>query len=303
MNLAPIALFVYKRPRQTQLVLESLANNDYACDSTLYVFSDAAKEIADKVYVDEVRNVVRSQQWCKEVHLIERPHNLGLFKSITSGVSELVERFGRIIVIEDDLVLSKGFLDFINRALDKYESVERVMQISGHTFPFNSTDTNDANFIPVATCQGWATWKRAWKLFDPSTLGYESLIYDKALRYKFNVNGSFPYTRMLFAQKAGKISSWAICWWWSFFNNDGLCLYPSLSLVKNIGFGEGASHTKASDSYYNDIHWHCDRVVRNLPEHVDVDLNAFKKWQSYIRKHGSLYARVKRRLKSYFRFM
>lgn len=285
---SPIAMFVYKRPEQTRLALESLSKNAGSEESILYVYSDGAKSALDQSAVNSVRDVIKSKQWCKEVHLIERNENWGLFKSIVSGVSELTNNYGRVIVLEDDLLVSTGFIDYMNRALTKYCDVEKVMQVSGHTFPFNDSETNDAYFIPIATCQGWATWQRAWKHFDPNASGYEELMHNKDMQKKFDVNGSYPYTKMLRKQKAGKINSWAIYWWWAVHKNQGLCLYPKNSLVYNIGFGAGASHTQGADSYYNDPLWSNDQIVNELPDSVLIDNNSYFLWQKYISSRNAL---------------
>ena len=238
---APIAFFAYKRPEHTRRSLESLAQNEEAEESELFIFCDASKRQEDQEGVSQVREVVKSQQWCGKVHIIERENNMGCAKSIISGVTEICEKFGSVIVVEDDLVVSPFFLDYMNTALNLYEH-SCVMQISGHMFPVKLDVATDAVLLPFTTSWGWATWQRAWKHFEPQMLGYEKLKSNKLLRYEFELNGSYPYFKMLEAQINKKIDSWAICWYLSTFMLKGLTLHPAHSLVSNIGVDGSGTH-------------------------------------------------------------
>src|SRR3990172_10340623 len=143
MSKAPIALFVYKRPEHAERTLKSLSRCNSADESELYIFCDGYKGAKDAEGVAEVRKVVRSRKWCKKINIIEQDKNIGLSNSIIYGVTEVCNRYGRVIVIEDDLLTSKYYLDYMNKALDIFENNERVMQISGHMFPVNiQTGTN-----------------------------------------------------------------------------------------------------------------------------------------------------------------
>jgi hypothetical protein len=239
---APILFFTYKRPDHTRQALQSLAQNEGSQESELFIFCDAPKRAEDEEAVRQVREVIRTQQWCGKVHIIERETNMGCANSIISGVTEICEKYGRVIVLEDDLVLSPFFLDYMNRALDLYEDNPQVMQISGHMFPVNLDVETDAVFLPFSTSWGWATWQRSWKYFDPGMSGYAQLTSNKKLRYKFDLNGSYPYFKMLEEQIDGKIDAWCIRWYLSTFLLGGLTLYPTQSLVSNIGFDGSGTH-------------------------------------------------------------
>jgi len=297
---APIAFFAYKRPEQTFRSLVSLANNSGAAESELFIYCDGPKASHDEVAVRQTRQVARDRQWCRQVHIIEQATNRGLARSVIDGVTRLVEEFGRVIVLEDDLLVARGFLDYVNRALGQYESVEHVLQISGHMFHIHDRSSeHDAFFMPMVTSWGWATWKRAWRLFDPRATGYAALKHDEDLRDKFDLNGSYPYSAMLLAQMAGEIDSWAIRWWWSVFRNHGLSLYPKTSLIRNIGFQTGATNTKGPDIYYNDPCWSEDNVVALLPEKVEVNRVNFEQVQLCLSlaMRVSVFRRVKQRIK------
>ncbi|MEQ8384399.1 MAG: hypothetical protein RH949_18770 [Coleofasciculus sp. A1-SPW-01] len=234
MKKSPIALFVYKRPEHTLKLLESLAKNEGANESELFIFCDGSKSLADRLVVSKVREIVKSRQWCWQVHITEREENLGLAQSIISGVTEICAHYGRVIALEDDLVLSPYFLRYMNDALDRYEHELKVMHISGYMFPVK-TKLPETFFMRNPSCWGWATWQRAWQYFEEDSELLIKKIKCNKLDKKFSLANSYPFFEMLEQQSVGKINSWAIRWYASIFLVKGLCLYPRYSLVKNTG--------------------------------------------------------------------
>lgn len=285
MNLAPIILFVYNRPWHTRKTLEALQGNALASESDLVIFADGAKGSGDREAVEDVRALVREVDGFKSVTLVERETNRGLAESVLSGVSDVIRRFGRAIVLEDDLVVSRGFLRYMNEALERYRDAEQVLQISGHVFPFEPVlSKNDAFFLPLSTSWGWATWQRAWNPFDPEVKNIDHLRKSFKLRKAFDLDGAYPYARMLEAQLRGEVDSWAIRWWWYFFNAGGLCLFPKCSLVKNIGFDPSGTHTKTENVFCNDLSWAGYREVSSLPRDVDIDQESFCRLKKYLKE-------------------
>lgn len=242
MALAPIVLFVYNRPSHTRQTVEALLKNDLAGESDLFVYADAPKSGAQAEAVREVREYIRTITGFRSVCIVERGKNWGLANSIIDGVTTVVNKYGRIIVLEDDLIVTPHFLDFMNRALDKYENELQVIQVSGFMFPVKIRIKEDALFLPLTTSWGWATWKRAWQLFDPDAKGYAQVKADPALRKRFNLDDSYDYFSMLDAQLAGRVDSWAVRWQLSAFLNDSLTLYPRHSLIVNVGFDGTGTH-------------------------------------------------------------
>jgi len=170
-------------------------------------------------------------------------HNQGLGNSIIGGVSAVLEEFGRVIVVEDDLELSPGFLTYMNTALEQYADEENVYQVSGYMFESPEiSQMSSALFLPWTVSWGWATWDRAWKHFEPEAPGWERVRGDRRLRHQFNVDGSYGYANMLVCQMSGLIDSWAVRWYWSVFMRGGVVLYPPVSLVRNAGFDGSGSH-------------------------------------------------------------
>lgn len=242
MDLAPIAFFVYKRPEHTLRALSSLAQCHLAQESKLYIFCDGIKSPSDRDRVMEARTVVKSQQWCGEVEILEREKNIGLAKSIIAGVTELSNQYGKVIVLEDDLLLHPQFLEYMNHALERYQNEERVMQISGHMFPADFSCDTDSFFLPSITTWGWGTWQRAWQHLDPKLTGYDLLKKNRKLRYQFDLNNSYFYFELLEDLIAGKIDAWGIMWYLSVFMQEGLTLFPRYSLVDNIGRDGSGTH-------------------------------------------------------------
>ena len=297
---APIAFFAYKRPEHTLKSLQSLSENPEASQSELFIFCDAPKQLEDWSAVNKVREVIRQEQWCKVVHIREQDNNLGLANSIITGVTELCDRFGRVIVIEDDLILSPYFLQYINSALDRYADEPRVMQISGYMFPIELKPETDSIFLPFTTSWGWATWKRAWKFFDFEMLGYEIIKNDRKLRHKFDLSSSYPYFSMLETQRNGQLDSWAIRWYLSVFMKEGLTLYPVRSLVHNIGFDGSGTHCGASLSLDGEM---TQSKILSMPKSLRLNYKEIELVFKYLRSLNqppSLLQRIKNKIMRIF---
>lgn len=257
MKFSPIALFVYNRPRHTQQTLEALQKNSLAEESILYVFSDSSKLGANEETLNNiqlVRNLVKSKSWCKEVVLIEKKENMGLANSIITGVTDVVGKHGSVIVLEDDIVTSPGFLQYMNDALNMYENDDRVGCIHAWNYALDTSKQKESTFfLKGADCWGWATWKRSWDLFELDGQKLLNEIQDKKLEYSFNRNGTQPFIQMLEDQIAGKNDSWAIRWHASLFLNNKFCLWPTKSIVTNIGLDGSGIHSGNNEIEQNSI--------------------------------------------------
>jgi hypothetical protein len=248
--------------------VDALGANLLAAESDLFVFSDAARSNADVSDVEKVRRLAKEIDGFRSVSIIERSENLGLAESISKGIGYLTTKFNRVIVLEDDLITSRHFLEYMNAALDRYESEARVMQIAGHMFSADLESNYDALFLPFISSWGWATWRRAWQHYDPTAAGYRILCNDSKLRDKFDLGGAYQYFRMLQAQQEGKINSWAVRWYLSVFMHDGLALYPRRTLVQNLGF-DGSGVNCAARDFIQDSIDPGFRVVR-MPESIAI---------------------------------
>lgn len=242
---APIALFAYNRPAHTRRLVASLQRNALARASELVVFSDAPKAAGEVEQVGQVRRFIGQIDGFRSVTLVERERNLGLARSIIDGVTAVVGAQGRVIVLEDDLTVTPHFLEFMNRALETYADAERVIQVSGYMFPVPVAVEEDALFLPLTTSWGWATWRRAWRWFDPAAEGYARLKADPELRRRFNLGGAYDYFSLLEDQLAGRVDSWAVRWQLVAFLREALTLYPRYALTANTGFDGSGTHPAA----------------------------------------------------------
>ena len=262
MNFAPIVLFVYNRPWHTRQTLNALMQNELANQSVIFIYSDGPKENAtgERIEkIEEVRKVITEQQWCKEVHIVEAKKNKGLADSIVEGVTEIVNKYGKIIVLEDDIVTSPGFLKYMNDALSLYENEEKVYHVSGFMFPVKEK-LPETFFYNATSCWGWATWARSWKYLNlnPENL-YEQLKRGKLFK-KYDYKGLFGFTRQLQDNIHGRLYTWAIKWHTSVFLKKGLCLHPGRSLVNNIGNDSSGENCNTTEKY----------LWPHLAEKVDV---------------------------------
>lgn len=243
MNLAPIVLFVYNRPWHSQKTIQALIQNKLSSESELYIYADAPKNEGDSFFVQQVRDYIDNITGFKKVTVIKRTKNLGLANSVIDGVTTILNNYGKIIVVEDDLVTSPYFLDYMNNALDVYQNQNKVMHISGYMFPVSNAEKLPTTFFYRATtCWGWATWKRAWDNFEQSSIRLLEDIHSQKLENKFDIQGTYEYSSMLKSQSEGDIDSWAVRWYASVFLKNGLCLHPATSLVHNIGFDGSGVH-------------------------------------------------------------
>lgn len=245
---APVVLFVYNRPNHTEKVLDALNNAAYG-EMDLYIFSDGWKSEKDKANVETVRMIVKqflSKSKFSRTIIYESPTNQGLANSVIKGVTRIINDYGNVIVLEDDLVVSKHFLAYMNKALDYYCKDEKIWSISGYSFPMKSlAEYNHDVFVNGrGCCWGWATWKNRWNLVDWEVREYNRFKHNWLLRRRFGKYGrDLPI--MLDAQMYTNHNSWAIRWCFSEFVNKSFTVYPKKSYVLNIG-NDGSGIHKSS---------------------------------------------------------
>ena len=251
-SLAPVVLFVYNRPEHTERTLQALTSNLLADDSILYIYADGARG-GDKALVSETRKVAKRQRWCKEVHVIESVFNKGLADSIVGGVTEIVNKYGKAIVLEDDIVTSPGFLAYMNNALSVYQNEDKVMHVSGFFLPIERPEVLPETFFYNQTsCWGWGTWNRSWNFFEADARKLLREVIKTQRVDEFNIDDSYPFINQLKANAEGSLSTWAVKWQASVFLQGGLCLHPRRSMIKNIGFDGTGVHCGTSSVYKTD---------------------------------------------------
>lgn len=285
-TLAPIVLFVYNRPEHTRKTIEALRANRLASDSRLFIFSDGAKNEAAKPQVQQVREYIRSIDGFASIEIIEREENWGLARSVIAGVTQIVNDYGKIIVLEDDLVTSPYFLDYMNEGLELYKDEPEVASVNAYIYTLDLSSLPETYFLPFVDCWGWGTWQRAWKDFENDAGSLLRKIKAQKLTKAFDLDGTCNNTNMLKQQSEGAIDSWAICWLASnfFLNRKGL--YPAVPFVKNIGLdGTGVHFNKNTQqdliNFYNRDLADSFKYLKRIPISINIEvLEAYKRFSA-----------------------
>jgi hypothetical protein len=263
--------------------------NELARESELFVFSDGPKTEKDESKVKEVREYIKTIKGFRKVEIIERDRNFGLANNIIDGVTKIVNEYRRIIVLEDDLITSPYFLTYMNKALEIYQDEEKVASIHGYVYPLpNPEKLPYTFFIRGADCWGWATWERAWKLFEADGKKLLNLLIERKETKIFDFNDSYGYTKMLKDQIQRKNDSWGIRWYASAFLNNMFTLYPRKTLVRNIGADNSGTHCITTDIFDGEIA--VDIILEKLP--VKENEEARKQFECYLSNNSRFSFRI-----------
>jgi hypothetical protein len=290
-SLAPIVLFVFNRPDHTRVTLDKLRGNTLAKHSQLIVYSDGPRSDQDLNKVTQVREILDQAQGFGQVTLIYRPHNWGLTANIIEGVSDVIATYGRAIVVEDDVVTSPYFLDYMNQGLTAYESTESIFSISGYSPPIQiPTDYSlPVYWSPRSSSWGWATWADRWNQVDWSLSDYKLTPLSTAQRHAYNRGGN-DLTDLLDHQASGRLNSWDIVWCYAHFKHKAGCVYPVQSKVINSGTdGSGTHHTTVSDRHGNTMD---ETPPRPFPEYLKPHPEILDRFKAF--NDVSLWVRYKR---------
>lgn len=246
---APICLFTYNRLSETQQTIAALQKNELAKESDLFIFSDAAKNASGVAKVTAVRKSLKGINGFKSVTVFEAIKNKGLATSIIDGVSQIINDYGKVIVLEDDLITSPHFLTFMNRALDFYDIEKKIQSVNGYSLKVESC-TSDVYFQQRPFPWGWATWKDRWdvSLFDKEELK-KSVNTALGILKEFKRKCGDDSASMLLNSIYDRNDSWYIRWSFNHFRSNRFSVYPFYSLVNNIGFGEEGTHCNGINPY------------------------------------------------------
>lgn len=286
MIFAPIVLFVYNRPDHTESCLKAIMDAELSSESTLYIFSDGPKDINDSLELEKiklVRKIITKENWCLNVKIIESESNKGLAASIIDGVSMVIGEFGKVIVLEDDIIVSKGFLKYCNKALELYEKDDEVMHVSASMFNANFTASTNTFFLKVLSCHGWATWKRAWDKLNLDALDHLTYFQSDFKRsYDFDVEGSSYFLEQLRRNVSGQLKTWAVLWYASWLRAGGLSIFPVNSLLINEGFDGSGVNCGVTNSYLNPAVDYIEIDKIEISENLDIRNSVAKFWVSYL---------------------
>lgn len=274
-----VIFFAFNRPDKFKCTINSYLGCKLSQRSDLFVFIDGARNLDDSIRVDENYRVAK--QLLPEATILRRSYNYGLKRSIFEGVTNVLDSYDAVVVLEDDLILSDNFYTYMKTALLKYKDNHDVFQISG----FSYVDNNDlsCSFLPLTTSWGWATWAKKWNKFDISIDDW-AFINNKNNIFEFDCLGTFNFSKMLKKEYSKQVSSWAIRWYHYVFQNKGLVLYPPVTLVKNAGFGDDATHS----SHTAKILFSNEQPLANVqfiyPDNISINYCLYNKMCSYFKK-------------------
>jgi putative methyltransferase (TIGR04325 family) len=273
-----IALFGWKRPHHLHQVLQSLSVNREIAGLPLYIFLDGPRNDVDQSECDLCFKIADKFDSALSKQIIRSTTNLGLFNSVIQGVSLVLQQYESLIMLEDDIVVSPYFLSYMIQGLSLYRDVPEVASIHGFT-PNIIPSPPSSFFLPGADCWGWATWRHQWRRmrFHAAALAQE--IRSKQLTKTFNLNGNYDYLRMLDDRAVNRNNSWAILWHASCFLAGKVTLYPSKSLVSNIGLDGSGEHCTSAKDLYTDSSF--DEIKINLLEPT-VEESIFNSYSNYF---------------------
>ena len=290
-DLAPIVLFIYNRPEHTRRTLEALNKNIGADRSALYVFADGPKEnasAADLLLINQTRDVIKEKSWCQKVNLITRGNNMALEDNVIDGVSDVINRHGKAIILEDDILTAPYFLKYCNDALTIYENTKQIFSINGFMFPIDFQAKTETFLCPVATSSwGWATWADRWNLFETDPVYVNEIATDTWLKSRFNVGADNKVIMLK------HMHTWDIRWYYTAFIRNGLGLFTTKSLVQNIGFDGSGTHP-GNENLFQEIY----TAPVPLVYQDAINLKHYAKMLNYVKPDPvSLKQRIKNRIK------
>lgn len=285
MQPAPIAFFPYKRKDLSELTINHLLKNKLAKDTDLIIFADGPKTEKDVEKVENVRHYLKTISGFKSIELNFSEKNKGLANSIIKGVNSVLDKYGKVIVIEDDIVVNENFLEFMNLALEKYQNNEKVCCINGYQFPLKKTNhLPDTFFLKGAECWGWGTWQRAWQDVEWDGKKLLKEIRAKDLQKEIDFNNNYPFVKMLEDQINGRNNSWAIRWYISSFLKNRLCLYPKKTLVQNIGFESIDGSHCIGKKTGKEVTINLENHLPSLTDKIEINVDGYNEIAKFHKK-------------------
>lgn len=271
--LAPIVVFAYNRADRLRKLIESLAVNPEASECVLYIFSDGPKNPESENKVNEVReylNTLSESSFFKKVNVIKFPINKGLASSIISGVTQVMNQYGRAIIVEDDNIVAPDFLDYMNRGLAFYRDDASVWAISGFSrfMKYPKDYNHDVFVMQRISSYTWASWKDRWDRTEWEIKDYPQFLWDRSARKKFDEWGK-DRSLMLDAQVTGKINSWAIRFEYSMVKNNMYSIAPCVSRAVCSGNDGSGTHSKKETHTYDTVLSDGSQKVNF--EHIEMD--------------------------------
>ncbi len=287
---APIILFVYNRLDHVKKVISALKDNAEASGSLLYIYSDDASKVEDVLGVQKVRDYINGISGFRDVIVTEREENFGIEKSELEGVTEVLAKHGRAIILEDDIQVSNQFLRYMNYCLNEYEADKSIYTVTGYSFLKTAPD-NGGLFGRTKSfaAWGWGTWNDRWMNLK-RTIGKNDLKY--AMDHKRSFDNGQDYSYLLMHQYKNNCLTWDVAWLLSCFENDGLTVFPCNTMVNNIGM-DGSGVHYSGDSEGNRVENINDRGEIKFPLKFMADDEVALRLEAELREQNQ-YSLIKR---------
>jgi len=283
MQLAPIILFAYNRPHHFKETLVALSNNVLAKKSILYIFIDGPKNMQDVRKIKDIEITIdkTNKNSFLKIIVVKSKKNKGLAQSIVCGINKIINKYGKVIVLEDDIVTSKFFLRYMNLALNTYVDDKKVFHINGYSYP-HTKKLPESFFLQHASSWGWATWQDRWaKYEDDSNVLLKKMRAKSGAVSAMNLDNVFNFFSTLKANARGMIKTWAIKWQATIILNNGLCLFPGTSLVENTG-NDGSGENSKQNTFFDTHKSDYENNFEKIP--IKVSKKAMLETQNFFKK-------------------
>lgn len=243
----PILFLIFNRPETTRLVWQEIKK---IRPKYLFLAADGARFDDELSLVTEARNIVlRDIDWDCQLTTLLRDKNLGCKAAGISALNWFFDQVEEGIILEDDCLPSQSFFIYCRELLIKYRHYNQVMHISGNFFQKLPATSDSYYFSHIPHIWGWATWRRAWRFYDVNMVTFPSFKTSSAISNIFSSRSAQLFWLDVFTKNYQQLDNgWDFQWTYALFNSNGLSITPNINLVKNIGFGQGATHSTTVDS-------------------------------------------------------
>tara|TARA_B100001093_G_scaffold430188_1_gene425780 strand:- start:1954 stop:2853 length:900 start_codon:yes stop_codon:yes gene_type:complete len=296
MNLSPVAIFTYARKFHLERTVNALIENYHADRTDVYFFSDGYKKETIKE-VKQVRSFIKGVKGFKSITIIEREKNFGLSENIKLGISFIfnIQKSKEIIVVEDDIVTSKYFLEYMNVCLNEFRDKKIIGHVNSWSYPFEDGKEENIYFSDIMNCWGWGTWSDRWNKYNNNISYWENELNHNQ-KVKYDLNGSGEFWPQLLANKKNKIKTWAIFWYLTILKEGNLCVTPEISYSKNIGHDGTGQNSQKDKNYQNTII--NERKPNLVYKYIRVNKKKMKLIERYIKNKQPLIIRILKKLRS-----
>lgn len=252
MSKVPILFLIYNRPETTREVFNAITQYR---PLELFIASDGPNEnrVDDEKRVHDTIRITSDIKWKCRVKRLQRNKHLGCKKAVSGAIDWFFRNVDQGIILEDDIFPDKSFFNFAQTMLSKYRDDSKIMHIGGNNFqPRKNKISRGYYFSKYAHVWGWASWRRAWKYYSVDLDGWEKKENKKRIaEYSTGFWEKHYWGTMFNAVHQGKIDTWDYQWLYSIWKKGGISICPGVNLVKNIGFGKNATHTKKINNLIN----------------------------------------------------